>query len=226
MITCYYCKGKHTTVAQVKDCANITAEMAKKVQIGTIVETIIPATVTKVSVPAHRQDAAYLALKAKVQLSQPIVEMVEIPGLGISIPAATTPSEIQAQVKEQILSTIKTGQDLELGMYQFITDNGQIHIYKIKWNKSNTYKYAEKLVITDGKWTKTGKPSGKFMYANSMMNKLTSEHKMTEAHAKAFHDSTVLKYGQPYGFCCVCGKLLTVKKSISKGIGPVCETKL
>jgi hypothetical protein len=110
-------------------------------------------------------------------------------------------------------------------MYQVTDVNGVQMIYKVKWNKTNTYKYAERLVITDGKWSKSGKPSGKFMYAGSMMSKLTSENKMTEEQAKAFHDATKAKYGVDYGFCCVCGKLLTVKKSIDAGIGPVCVTK-
>lgn len=225
-IKCYYCKGHHELVSQVKDCAKIPAAFAAKAAEPTAksVEVVIPATVKKVSVPAHRTDAKYLALKAKIQpVAQ--VEMVKIPGLDISVPAPIDSlSAIQAAAKPTIDTAIKTGQDLELGMYQ-VTDSGITVIYKVKWNKSETYKYAEKLVITDGKWTKTGKPSGKFVYAGSMMSKLTSENKMTEEQAKAFHDATKTKYGQAYGFCCVCGKLLTVKKSIDAGIGPVCVTK-
>jgi hypothetical protein len=217
MIKCYHCQGKHELVSQVKDCANIPAAFAAKVETGKIVETVIPAKVTVISVPAHRLDPKYLALKAKVQTGT-VVEpvMVKIPGLEISVPA---PAPVQTT------AAVKTGQDLDLGMYQITDVNGIQMIYKIKWNKTNTYKYAEKLVITDGKWSKSGKPSGKFVYAGSMMNKLTSENKMTEEQAKAFHDATKAKYGVDYGFCCVCGKLLTVKKSIDAGVGPVCITK-
>lgn len=215
MITCYYCKGKHELVSQVKDCAGIPAAFAAKVETGKIVETVIPATVKTVSVPAHRTSAAYLALK---KIQNPAAVTVTIP-----VPVKT----IDQQVAEHdaALAVIKTGQDLDLGMYQVTDVNGIQSIYKVKFNKAGTFKYAEKLIITDGKWSKSGKPSGKFMYAGSMMSKLTSANKMTEEQAKAFHDATKAKYGVDYGFCCVCGKLLTVKKSIDAGIGPVCVTK-
>jgi hypothetical protein len=224
MIKCYHCSGKHELVSQVKDCAKVPTAFAAKVEIGTVVETVIPATVKVAAVPAHRTDAKYLALKAQVA---PAVEvtMVKIPGLDISVPAPVKTIDQQVAEHDAALAVIKKGQDLELGMYQITDVNGIQMIYKIKWNKTNTYKYAEKLVITDGKWSKTGKPSGKFMYAGSMMSKLTSENKMTEQQAKDFHDATKAKYGVDYGFCCVCGKLLTVKKSIDAGIGPVCQTK-
>lgn len=211
-IKCYHCKGNHELVAQVKDCAKVPAAFAAKVETGKIVETVIPATVKKVTIPAHRLDAKYLELKAKIA---PVAE----------VPAPVKTIDQQVAEHDAALAVVKKGQDLELGMYQITDANGIQAIYKIKWNKTNTFKYAEKLVITDGKWTNSGKPSGKFMYAGSMMNKLTSEHKMTEEQAKDFHDATKKKYGVDYGFCCVCGKLLTAKGSIDKGIGPVCESK-
>lgn len=225
MIKCYHCSGKHELVAQVKACSTAkpstpmadwkTAQaaaiakyptLAAKVEIGTIVEDA-----KKVTVPAHRTTAAYKALKAQV--------------------APTTPVQtIDQQVAEHdaALAVIKKGQDLECGMYQITGANGEVVIYKIKWNKTNTYKYAERLwITTSAKWDIDSNswidmPKGKFIYANSMMKTLTSEHKMTEEMAKAFHDATKAKYGVDYGFCCVCGKLLTVKKSIADGYGPVC----
>lgn len=220
-ILCYHCKSKHSTVAQVKDCAKIPAAFAAKVEIGKIVETVIPATVKTVSVPAHRTSAKYLALKAKIA---PTTE----------IPAPVVVKTIDQQVAEHdaALAVVKKGQDLECGMYQITGQNGEVVIYKIKWNKTNTYKYAERLwITTSAKYdaetqTWIDMPKGKFVYANSMMKTLTSEHKMTEEMAKAFHDATKAKYGVDYGFCCVCGKLLTVKKSIADGIGPVCKGKI
>jgi hypothetical protein len=215
-ILCYHCHSKHQSVADVKVCAAamndlVGTSFAAKVETGKIVETV--------KVPAHRTSAAYLALKAKqTPAIAPAVEMV-------TVPAPVKTIDQQVAEHDAALAVIKKGQDLEPGMYQVTDVNGVQMIYKVKWNKTNTYKYAERLVITDGKWSKSGKPSGKFMYAGSMMSKLTSENKMTEEQAKAFHDATKAKYGVDYGFCCVCGKLLTVKKSIDAGIGPVCVTK-
>jgi|SRR5687768_13629438 len=230
MITCYHCKGKHELASQVKDCAKIPAAFAAKIETGQVVETVIPATVKKVAVPAHRTSAKYLALKAKVA---PAADLV-IPVItdGHTSPAMKT---IDQQVAEHdaALAVIKKGQDLDCGMYQTVDADGKVTVYKVKWNKYNTHKLAEKLVITEtygdydtetGTWSK--KPKGKFYYAKGMMAVLTSENKMNEAQAKAFHDATKKKYGQDYGFCCVCGKLLTVKKSIDAGIGPVCAGKL
>lgn len=206
MITCYYCKGKHELVAQVKACSVKTASpLAAKVEIGTVVEDA-----KKVTVPAHRTSAKYLALKAQVA---PAAAAVAGPVL----------TEIQSEVKKTILAEVKMGQSLEIGMYQLTNaETGEITIYKVKFNKHSTYKYAEKLSITGGHYG--DKPKGKFVFAPGIINKLTSNDKMTEEQAKAFHDATKLKYGQDYGFCCVCGKLLTNKKSIDAGIGPKCAT--
>lgn len=228
-IKCYHCKKIHTTVAEVKACSlngntKISEVFAAKVEIGTIVETVVPATVKTVSVPAHRTSAAYLALK-KIQApnagDQFLADIAKLQQVADANPGISIADGIAKAASVEI----KKGQDLELGMYQVTDVNGIQSIYKVKFNKAGTFKYAEKLIITDGKWSKSGKPSGKFMYAGSMMNKLTSENKMTEEQAKAFHDATKAKYGVDYGFCCVCGKLLTVKKSIDAGIGPVCQTK-
>jgi hypothetical protein len=210
-INCYHCKGKHTTIQMVKDCSKVQIGWEIKTSAPTAkpVEVVIPATVVKKSIPAHR------AAK-KAVISSPVVTTQ-------TEQAVATATAVLVQETKKVLK----GQDLELGMYQV---DGQI--YKIKWNKYNTYKYAEKLVITQKNvWedeTNSWKlvPKGAFKYAPSMMNTLTSENKMTEEMAKAFHDATKEKYGVDYGFCCVCGKLLIVKKSIAAGIGPVCATKL
>ena len=47
-----------------------------------------------------------------------------------------------------------------------------------------------------------------------LLYKLTPEHKMTASHASF--------YGEVYGRCCCCGKLLTVPESVERGVGPVC----
>lgn len=47
-----------------------------------------------------------------------------------------------------------------------------------------------------------------------LLSKLTPAHRMTAAHASL--------YGEVYGRCCCCGKLLTVPLSVERGVGPVC----
>lgn len=171
---------------------------------------------THTSVVAVKQCYATKKAQAPVLLAHaPAAMIAAVDALaGIDILDALIDGADEADVPV----ALKTGQDLDLGMYQTADA-----VYKVKFNKAGTQKYAEKLLITMGK---DGAPKGKFLYAYGMMAKLTSADKMDEAAAKAFHDATKKKYGQDYGFCCVCGKLLTVKKSIDAGIGPVCSSKL
>ena len=211
-IKCYHCSGKHALVADVKECSTT--------KIPAAFAAPAPVEAVKVTVPAHRTSAKYLALKAQVA---PVPAHEPI--------APFTPAETKIMTSP-VVSTIKTGQDLELGMYQTVDANGVITVYKVTTGKHSSYKQAQKLWISQKdffnqetqQWD--AKPVGKFYFAKGMMNVLTSENKMSEADAKAFHDATKKKYGVDYGFCCVCGKLLTVKKSIDAGIGPVCAGKL
>lgn len=242
-IKCYHCKGNHDSVEIVKSCAtvqkhlaNTVAQNAKvdavfaaKVEVGTLVETVIPAkvTVTK-TVPAHRAIKKTMFTKPMDAGDAFLANMAKLQQVADADP---TISIAEGIAKAQQIPAVKKGQDLDLGMYQIVKD-GQATIYKIKLNKAGVHKYAEQLVITQKHvWdneTSTWKwvPKGKFVYMHGMVNMLTSENKMDEAAAKAFHDATKAKYGVDYGFCCVCGKLLTVKKSIAAGIGPVCQSKL
>lgn len=235
MIKCGHCKAGHEDIAGVRACAKTHFLPAKKelaletksaqyladlakVQTGTVVEEITK-PVALVTVPEHRIKPN-LAKSFVAGTSQMAFKEVY---------TNATPEQIKAEVAAITAPApvVKKGQDLELGMYQVASG-----VYKVKVNKNGTLKYAEKLVIsqkhvwdeeTNG-WKTV--PKGKFSYAGGVIFSLTSEDKMDEAAAKAFHDATKEKYGQQYGFCCVCGKLLTVKKSIDAGIGPVCQSKL
>lgn len=203
--------------------AIFTSEIdAAKVEIGTPVafvpeHRIKPNIAANVSMVKEFVTAAADAIKALPPKD---------PAAILAIYTNPTPS-VQIIKAEVAALTVKTGQDLDLGMYQV-----EGIIYKVKFNKAGTQKYAEKLLITKKKvWDETTQeykivPKGQFIYVYGMMAILTSAHKMDEAAAKAFHDATKEKYGVDYGFCCVCGKLLTVKKSINAGIGPVCQSKL
>lgn len=232
---CFYCQDTEVTIAHIKACADLKAHQADNAKVTAVftkiaetakpVEVVVPATVQVKAVPAHRVkknlmfSSAGTTTQEKQEFLDKMMKKANKALVTIEAPAATP----------VVLTEIKKGQDLELGMYQV---DGEI--YKVKFNKAGTQKYAEKLLITekkdwsvvDGEWVATKTPKGKFLYAYGMMAKLTSENKMSEAQAKEFHDATKLKYGVDYGFCCVCAKLLTVKKSIAAGIGPVCAGKL
>lgn len=204
-IKCYHCKGIHTSVVAVKECAS----KGKPVAVAVATLSLDDILGTDVNPDPKAELDKWQAEQNKA--SEDFTAMLD---------------ELAGIVEAPAPVVVKTGQDLDLGMYQMAHPvTGKMTVFKVKMNKAGTHKMAEALVITEGKYTNSGKPSGKFKYAFGMMAKLTSDHKMTEAQAKEFHDATKEKYGVDFGFCCVCGKLLTVKKSIDKGIGPVCETK-
>lgn len=57
----------------------------------------------------------------------------------------------------------------------------------------------------------------KFVYAPGMVRKLTEKDRMDREQAKAF--------GDLYGICCRCGRVLTDDDSIARGMGSKCATK-
>ena len=220
-VKCGYCKKTGQTIAHVKACAVISPDVTVKKTLPTpIVMQEVPAPVAEPFIPAHR--------KAKMQLAAAQALAVAAPAAMVCTEGADNHGNTETAPLVAPAPVVKTGQDLELGMYQVKHEDGTVTIYKVKFNKAGTYKLAERLWITQKdffnkeKGTWDTKPSGKFHFAKSMMAVLTSDNKMSDADAKAFHDMTKAKYGVDYGFCCVCGKLLTVKKSIANGIGPVC----
>ncbi len=74
---------------------------------------------------------------------------------------------------------------------------------------------ADAELIAEGKAAKTIK--GKFLKETGIVSKLASNpttEKLQLDEAKLF--------GQLYGVCCACGRLLTDENSIAAGIGPIC----
>ena len=53
----------------------------------------------------------------------------------------------------------------------------------------------------------------KFDYERGLIYRLVKRMTLEEAEA----------FGQAYGFCCVCGLMLTNAKSVKLGIGPICR---
>jgi len=104
-----------------------------------------------------------------------------------------------------------SSEEVEPGVYQIDGD-----VYKVKFNRERTRKYAVKLVYIDSERLneEDERVPWEFQYAPGAIYKLKPEHRMDEESAKTF--------GLKYGICASCGKRLKVAESVERGIGPVC----
>jgi hypothetical protein len=104
----------------------------------------------------------------------------------------------------------------EEGMYR---KDGVIYKVQVAHHGSGR-PYAKELVFREGRdMGDSGlKGTWHFEYAPGAVRELGPEHQLTLEQAKEF--------GQLYGTCCVCGRVLTDEKSIAAGIGPVCAGRL
>lgn len=205
-VKCGNCKGYHDSATAVKVCYHNPAASKKET----------PVTTAAAIVPAHRLTAAYKAIKAQAtavtpaqkegakQLAEAVADVVFGP----------SPTQVQAQVKEEILATVLKGQDLKVDSLYKMGDD----VYKVVWNKHKTYKYAMKLVFAS--WMK----KGKFQFAAGVINQLDSSMQMDLDGAKNYAAWAYAKF--KVGVCCNCGKLLTNPESVAEGIGPVCSGKI
>jgi hypothetical protein len=108
-------------------------------------------------------------------------------------------------------ATAGTAEELTDGMYQLPT--GEIFKAQYAANGSGRL-YAKALEVTeDG----NEDPEIRFVYAPGAIRRLTLADKMTKEAAKEF--------GQLYGVCCVCARILTDETSIAEGIGPICGNR-
>lgn len=78
---------------------------------------------------------------------------------------------------------------------------------KLKHNQAGTRQYGVVFNPQSEGWD----------YTPGIVAKLTPAHRLTEDQAKAF--------GDLYGSCCHCHRLLTDEESIRRGIGPICAEK-
>jgi hypothetical protein len=98
----------------------------------------------------------------------------------------------------------------EPGMYR--KPNGTI--YRVKFNKAGTGLYAERVTIV----LKQGKSFATFVYMKGAVNELNAGMRLTADEMIAFNVDVVN--------CCVCGRVLTAKKSKEQKIGPICIGKI
>src|SRR5688572_1542698 len=194
-IKCGNCKQIHTSAADVKNCYNLKEK-----------------NTMSVFIPAHRQSAAYQAIKAQatqVQTTTIVTAPIGTVMTEVS-PAPQIVNQVFGQVTENAAPVVLKGQDLKVDALYKMGDE----VYKIIWNKSKTLKYAMRLVFAS--WMK----KGKFVYAKNVINQLDSTMQMDVAGAKGFAEWAFQKFN--VGVCCRCGLLLTNPESVAKGVGPIC----
>lgn len=98
----------------------------------------------------------------------------------------------------------KPAAEIEEGFYRL---DGVI--YEVRTSKSSGKLYAVAITF-DGERVRRE-------YAPGIVRKLTPEHELTLDDAQAI--------GKLWGFCCICGRMLTNPESIENGIGPICAEK-
>jgi hypothetical protein len=117
---------------------------------------------------------------------------------------ALTSAEASALIGSLLDAPRKSGGSFEQvtkeGVYQ--TADGEI--YRVQTSRQSGNLYAKRLDIFDGG----------FIYEQGAIRKLRPSDRLSVEQAKAL--------GVQYGFCVVCGLLLTDPKSVEQGIGPVC----
>lgn len=117
---------------------------------------------------------------------------------------ALTSAEASALIGDLLNSPRKSGGSVERvseeGVYQ--TADGEI--FRVQTSRQSGNLYAKRLDIFDGG----------FIYEQGAIRKLRPSDRLSVEQAKAL--------GVQYGFCVVCGILLTDPKSVEQGIGPVC----
>lgn len=99
----------------------------------------------------------------------------------------------------------------EIGTYKVGDD-----VYRVQQARGSGNLYA-KVWEFSGEISPTGKRLGSFGYAPGAMRKISAADRMSLQDAEAF--------GVLTGTCADCGRELTVKESIERGIGPICAGK-
>lgn len=207
---CFYCKATNVEISHIKECA-AKGKKTVATAVPALVAVAAPAPAVKAA-PAHRAAME----KMKMQETPAPAEMITASEIASGMPWSYTPS---APVPAAAPATKVAPADMELGHYFKDGD-----AYKIVFNKAGTKKYAMKLYIQPT-WGKAGKTlKGSWVYDSGAIYNLQPVDKMSKEQADNYAASTMEKYG--IAFCCVCGKKLTAKESVTKGIGPVCSAKL
>jgi hypothetical protein len=148
--------------------------------------------------PATDKQVRYLAS---------LVDKHELPG-DFVVPDPLTRTDASELIARALTCPKKTVPTVELGYYLYEGD-----VFTVVENQAKTGTYAKRLRIEGG-----DKPRAKWKYEPGMMNALAGAPRLTVAEAASL--------GHLHGVCVVCGKRLTDPESVTRGIGPVCITRI
>lgn len=111
-------------------------------------------------------------------------------------------AKVQQRAEKRVMQeAVAAATGLDVGMYQ--RDGVVIKVYPAR---NGGHLLAKRM-----------NEDGEFVYMGAASRFVSVEHKMTLAQAKEFGDA--------FGVCCCCGRLLTKEESVADGIGPVCKRK-
>jgi len=130
-------------------------------------------------------------------------------------PATFTPAQasycidaLKALPRPQAQQSATPAEPAEIGFYLL---DGEV--YKVRAGKENPDRtYAMKLILP------VGGGKGRFAYAPGAIRTLRAENRLTLDEACALGHAT--------GVCMICGATLTDPASVTRGIGPVCASRL
>jgi hypothetical protein len=177
---------------------------------------------TKYMKLTERQVDAILAGKARDEAR--LAEAQAIPGYDEAVALASGWGQESSSFRLAMFAKTLTGEPFSPNMVSAILrsrdpvervpDGWYRHaddIWKVQLAVNGSGKpYAKKLVVEDGK--------GRWEYVPGGVSQLSINEALTLEEAEAF--------GQLYGVCAVCGRVLTDETSIARGIGPVCISRL
>jgi len=145
------------------------------------------------SKPASEKQIAFLSTLASERVHEVAIDFATLTSVQAS-------SLIETLLGSPRKSGVSFERVSEEGMYQ----NADGDIFRVQTSRQSGNLYAKRLDIMDGG----------FLYEQGAIRKIKPSDRLSVEQAKAL--------GVQYGFCIVCGILLTDPKSVEQGIGPVC----
>lgn len=118
--------------------------------------------------------------------------------------ASLSSAEASALIGQLLNAPRKSGASFERVSEEGMYRNAEGDIYRVQTSRESGNLYAKRLDVFEGG----------FVYEPGAIRKVKPSDRLTVEEAKAL--------GVQYGFCIVCGILLTDPKSVEQGIGPVC----
>lgn len=195
-IKCGSCKGRHSTVAEVKVCYATASAQTGQAILARLVEPVSPAPIYA---SVDRQRAAQDNLAA-------IRTAARLFSTPIGQTSAREPGAASAATQRTCADV-----DVKAGRYALVDCNGIVKFFKVdrptegKW-KGWTFLSAQ---ASDDFW-----PIRDRARKAEILSQIASDPY-----------AALVRYGRELGVCGVCGRALTDAESRANGIGPICAAK-